>query len=71
MSDADQTLNDASDVATPPDVKDMADAAPAAASPKHIRNRDLAAGVRKVDETLLRLNKCVPGAPKALRRELM
>lgn len=69
MSDAEQTLNEAPDANTP-DVKevvnDIADAAPAA-SPKDISKRDLFAGVKKVDETILRLNKLLasPGGLSA------
>lgn len=60
MPDDEKPQSDSPDVATTPDIKEAADklaeAAPAA-DPGHAAKTDLLAGVKKVDETILRLNK--------------
>jgi hypothetical protein len=60
MSDDEKTPNDAPAVSDTPDVHEVVDkiaeAAPVA-DPKHVGKTGLLAGVKKVDETILRLNK--------------
>lgn len=60
MSDDGKPQSDAPQAADTPDVKDVVDkiaeAAPAA-EPRHPAKTDLLAGVKKVDQTILRLNK--------------
>ena len=60
MSDEEKPQNEAPEVSDTPDVKEVvdkiADAAPKA-DPRDIDRTDLLAGVKKVDQTILRLNK--------------
>lgn len=60
MSDDEKPQSDAPQAADTPEVKEVvdkiADAAPTAV-PTHVSKTDLFAGVKKVDQTILRLNK--------------
>lgn len=60
MSDDQNPPSDAPQAADPSEVKEVvdkiADAAPAA-DPTNVTKTDLLAGVKKVDQTILRLNK--------------